>query len=297
MPEPECFMPCHLTAADEESLAALVEAFRPLILDRTIEGNVLIGSAQGAGMWGANRRDWFDGDGPFPRESILRIMAERGVGWWNARWALYGPEAVVDIQFARVRRALEAVPGVQVAGRKFSGSGVHDEAETLGERAPAGIASFEMLQMLDWWGGVGGHLDFSPVTPMTGGDATTLYRMIGPVLARAGVDYGPAFILTPRSIIHVCPMIFNTLDEVQVRGAFDAYAHLVRECARRGYGIYRAHLQFMDLVQEQYSFGGGVLQRFLEAIKDAVDPNGILAPGKQGIWPAALRDSSPVHVA
>jgi 4-cresol dehydrogenase (hydroxylating) len=146
-----------------------------------------------------------------------------------------------------------------------------------------------MLQMLDWWGGIGGHLDFSPVTPMTGRDATALYRLIGPVLAAAGIDYGPAFILTPRSIIHVCPMIFNTLDEAQVRSAFDAYGRLVSECAARGYGIYRAHLQFMDLVQEQYSFGDHVLRRFLEAIKDAVDPGGVIAPGKQGIWPASMR--------
>lgn len=290
MPEPECVMSCNLTAQHEESLAPLVDAFRPLILDRTIEGNVLIGSAQGAGMWGASRRDWYDGDGPFPREAILRIMRERGVGWWNARWALYGPEAVVDIQFARVRRALEGIPGVQLGGRKFSGADVHDQAQTLGERAPAGIASFEMLQMLDWWGGVGGHLDFSPVTPMTGADATALYRLIGPVLAGAGIDYGPAFILTPRCIIHVCPMIFDTLNERQVRAAFDAYAHLVGECSRLGYGIYRAHLQFMDLVQEQYAFSNHVLQRLLETIKDAVDPNGVIGPGKQGIWPAAWRD-------
>jgi 4-cresol dehydrogenase (hydroxylating) len=29
----------------------------------------------------------------------------------------------------------------------------------------------------------------------------------------------------------------------------------------------------------------------VETIKDAVDPNGILAPGKQGIWPRAMRES------
>jgi 4-cresol dehydrogenase (hydroxylating) flavoprotein subunit len=217
---------------------------------------------------------------------VRRIMSERGVGWWNARWPLYGPEAVVDIQFARVEQALAQIPDVRVAARKFRGAEVHERAETLGDRAAAGIASFEMLTMLNWWGGVGGHLDFSPIAPLRGDDAVELYRLIGPLLVGAGLDYGPAFILTQRTLIHICPILFNTLDEAQVRAAFDVYPRLVRECAARGYGLYRAHLAFMDLVQEQYSFGDHAVRRVLERIKATLDPNGVIAPGKQGIWPA-----------
>ena len=37
----------------------------------------------------------------------------------------------------------------------------------------------------------------------------------------------------------------------------------------------------------QHAFG-----RFNQRIKDALDPAGILAPGKQGIWPRTARASS-----
>jgi 4-cresol dehydrogenase (hydroxylating) len=46
----------------------------------------------------------------------------------------------------------------------------------------------------------------------------------------------------------------------------------------------------MDVAADQYSFGDHAYLRLAERIKDALDPNGILSPGKQGIWPASLRN-------
>jgi 4-cresol dehydrogenase (hydroxylating) len=64
---------------------------------------------------------------------------------------------------------------------------------------------------------------------------------------------------------------------------------VLAENAKRGYGDYRAPPMLQDDVADQYSFNNHVLRRFNEAIKDAIDPNGILSPGRGGIWPAAHR--------
>lgn len=45
----------------------------------------------------------------------------------------------------------------------------------------------------------------------------------------------------------------------------------------------------MDQIASVYNWRGNASMRFNESLKDALDPNGILAPGKSGIWPKRLR--------
>ena len=45
----------------------------------------------------------------------------------------------------------------------------------------------------------------------------------------------------------------------------------------------------MDQIADVYNWNGSSLLRLNEHLKDSLNPQGILAPGKSGIWPARLR--------
>jgi (+)-pinoresinol hydroxylase len=73
------------------------------------------------------------------------------------------------------------------------------------------------------------------------------------------------------------------------RRAANILRRILEENAKHGYGDYRAPPILQDDVADQFSFNDHVHRRFHETLKDAVDPNGIISPGRGGIWPAPFR--------
>ncbi len=76
-----------------------------------------------------------------------------------------------------------------------------------------------------------------------------------------------------------------------MQGAYEHAKRMVAVAGKLGYGEYRAHLSFMDLAADQFGFNGHAQRRFNETIKDTLDPNGIIAPGKSGIWGTRFREA------
>jgi 4-cresol dehydrogenase (hydroxylating) flavoprotein subunit len=293
MPSPETYMPFWVRGWRDDDVGPLTDTLRRLSLDGTIRMVPQIANTLIFASFQTRRSQWWQHEEPIPEDVIDHIARELEVGRWLMRAALYGDEAVVDHRFAKVKAAFEQIPGVEVWGTKTTpeaASGLPHPAE----RIQGGVPDLEMNFMTGWYGGeaTGGHVGFSPVAPLTGRDALRVRDLMRDLIqGSANLDYlGALLAINARSFVHVTMVMFDTADEAQVRGAYETCKLLVREAAREGYGEYRAHLDFMDLAAEQYSFGDHAYRRFCETIKDALDPNGILAPGKQGIWPAAMRE-------
>ena len=291
MPYPEVYMPLWLRVWRDEDLAAVIDTLRVLMLDGTIRmvpqlmNTVLLGSVL------SHRDQWYDGDGPLPDAVIDRMARELEIGRWIMRFALYGDEPVLDHRFEKIKRAFEQIEGAEVWGTKVAPEDI-PSLEHPAERIQGGVPSLDWNNMTAWYGGEeGGHIGFSPVAPLVGRDASALRDLLRSKVEGAGLDYIAGLLpVNARSFVHITMVIFDTANEAQARSAYEVSSELVRDAAALGYGEYRAHLGFMDLAAAQYSWGDHAYLRFCETIKDAVDPAGILSPGKQGIWPASMRN-------
>jgi FAD/FMN-containing dehydrogenase len=217
---------------------------------------------------------------------------------WSIQVPIYGPEAVVRAQMEYVKKKFSAIAGVNYLEGELLRTPLSPDQLARVRLVNFGIPNLSTFAMLGRSPAnpdpAGGHIGFSPIVPRTGESLLEFKRFYSENLSKVsgGEDLGiigPVYMTCWERTL-VCLIMFpisrDKEHNAKIRRAFESWVKLA---ADRGWAEYRAPAVFQDLIAETYSYNDHALQRLREALKDAIDPNGILAAGRYGVWPKHLR--------
>ena len=285
-------MSCGVDVPEESDLEPLIDRLTQLLLRGTIQNHPVIGNIiRYIGMLGA-RSKFYQGDGAIPDSRLKELQKEFGIGFWHARFGLYGDSEEMDINFRKIKAAFADVPGAVVVGNQYLAKegekwvSNQDIPLSDGGGPQVGIPFLIPLLSLTFRGEDGGHIGFSPVLPPSGKEALDFYYTAKKTSADYGFDFFAGLHLYSRHLTHINMLLFDRKNEKQRRDVHKLFVALVKEARDAGYAEYRAHVKHQELVAEQYDWPNGKSHGRImaEKIKDAVDPNGIFSEGKNGIW-------------
>lgn len=284
-PEPETYMSCEVNCRFDKGLEQIVEKLRPFKLDETIHNPIVISNLELIASFLSVRSQWYEGEGPIP-EAILPVVQDKlNLGRWNASFALYGSEVKVNDGWSRIQKAVKDIEGIELHGRVYHPG---DEIMHPRDQSQAGIPGLNEFGLVNWRG-AGGHIDLSPVGPMTGEHARRINDLVRNEIHDYGFDHLCGFYSEKRVFRFVNTLVFRKNDAEEMKKVRELYAVLIKKLAESGYGEYRTHIAYMEQVAKTFDYNDHAMLRFQETLKDAIDPNGILAPGKSGIWPKSYR--------
>lgn len=206
-----------------------------------------------------------------------------------------GPEVVCQAVLQHARDTFAKIPGAQFHEAAAARFPLNPDEVDQPQKSGLGIPNLWAFTQPAVQGTSFGHYYFSPMFKATGEDVLDVNNTVRNVMLDAGdVDMIHHFGFSGG--VGFYPKAYMILLEILIRNDAglnqkrrDLFKRLAETCGSRGFAEYRAPPAFQDTVMGQYSYNNNVLLRFHESIKDAIDPNGIIAPGKSGIWPKHLR--------
>jgi len=286
-PEPEEVLSLSMELPQESDIGWVVEALAPLCLRGVIQGPVNIGNFMRIVMGSGRRAEWADGKHAIPDARHADIMADFKLGWWGLHLSFYGEP---DLNRARAKVVSDQI--ARHTSQRFTTSR-WQRGEPRPQAPSHGVPISFPLRIANWISPHGGHLGFSPVLPP---DRQAIEQQISrsrALFRQHDFDFYGGVTLGQRHVNVVNMLAYDRGDAEMTSRADQLFRALMEDARARGFGEYRSHLSYMDDVAQTYDFGGHALGRLNSWMKDAIDPNGILAPGKQGIWPRSMRETRP----
>jgi 4-cresol dehydrogenase (hydroxylating) len=301
-----CSVPAH---AD---VGPLVDALRPLRLDGTLRSIVHIGNDLRVLSGGRVFPRELAGDAAvLPAALRSKLCSENGIAAWSASGALYGSPAQVGVARQALRRALRPLgvrPVFITLGKLRLGAGVARLLgySAAGKRLRARVALGESLLAMNrgepngrflagaYWRRRGalpqvfpaganpardncGMLWVSPVLPMRGSEMLAVHALAEPVFRRFGFDLFATFsMITERALGGVLTVAYDKDDPDEVTRAHACYGETFDRMMKAGYIPYRVGNHSMADLDP----GGDVYWSTVARIKQALDPQGVIAPGR-----------------
>lgn len=301
-----CSVPAH------GDIAAVVDALRPLRLDGTLRSILHIGND--LRVLSGGRVFPRDEGTTAPSSRLAPEMRARlcaGLGAWTVSGALYGGKAQVALARAAVKRALRGTRGKArfvserslkwgtLAGRLLGNTGAGRRLRTnvvLGEslfEMNRGVPNGRFLAGAYWRrrGGLPqgfpagadpardgcGLLWVSPVLPLRGEDMLAVYALAEAQFERHGFDLFATFsMINERTLGGVLTVAYDRDDPEETARARACQDAVFAQMLEAGYIPYRAGNHAMAALDPD----GDSYWRTVAALKAALDPQGILAPGR-----------------
>ena len=293
MPEPQAFASATIKVYGLEDLIPLVDLATQLRLKGAIGSSVRIG----VGLTDLAHDPEFNRsaldalvDPAEMQKALLAVMQQKNLGAWHARMGFYGSPNLIRAQWEEVRTAYEQIPNVQFDYQQYEVPLANPEQLDVKTKLIAGVPS-----LADWVtnGRVEGHILNSPVLPADGESALRAHRLATQVHQEFGRAFGGAEMLsrTPREILMTMGAEIFKSDPAANNVTIRLFKQLSIEFAKQGWGEIRAHPALMESVQNTYGWNNHAMRRVNERLKDSLDPLGVMAPGKNGIYPRRMRPS------
>lgn len=257
-PQPAAFMACTFSMPEFEDLEVLVDTLGLMRRDGVIPSVVFVGNVVEALSIHGRRRDFWKGDGPIPDWRVRELQRQLGLGYWAARFGLYGPKRIVQAHFDEIRDVLkEKAPTGEFTGKLFAA----EHGELLDAKSIpfedgnvfVGVPSLMGIPLMSWplkedGAGKPAHGDYAPIIPSSGKRVLEWMRRAKPLFEAAGCELMTDFFMHERHVVIMGMFTFDQHNEKERKAMHELLMALHNEAKKEGYGMYRGHVQHMGRV-------------------------------------------------
>lgn len=306
MPAPEYFQAFFFRCGRRDQAGSVVETLSRLRLTGTIQSTVHVGNDYKV-LAGLRQYPWKElkGETPLPQPRISAFRHKLGFGAWSGSGGLYGSRNQVAESRRQIKAALAGkvdrlafIDDARLAMMRAYSAPVRlltrwDLSKTLSFLEPLygllkGVPSDHSLRSAYWRkkSAIPQDMDpdrdgcgliwFAPIIPARKADVEAMERVTTETLLAAGFEPMISLsLINGRAVACVISICYDRDVAGEDDKAMRCYRQLAQNVHSLGYYSYRLGIQSMEEMGESASYAN-----VLRKLKSALDPEGILAPGR-----------------